>query len=106
MRYFLIYCGIGAAWQLGMWWYARRRFGAYAADAAVRIGLGRFAVLKVLTACVLWPLSMGVYFFQSRQRARQVYANEIAQYRDELRDKCPDCGGPLEAHTHEDRPLN
>lgn len=101
-----IYLGVGAAWQLGMWWYGRRKFGAYGYDVALRIVLGRYAIAKVLGGCVLWPIGMYVYFFASPERTRRQYANEIAAWKNEMAERCPDCGGSLEAHTHEEPPIN
>lgn len=94
----------GGITQLAMYIEARMRYGRFAADQAIRIGLGGFPIAKVALASLLWPVGAITFIAirldtpEKRARARA----KVDAYNKSLEDRCPDCGELLTEHEHEE----
>jgi hypothetical protein len=109
MKWFVIWMGVGAAFQLGVWTYARVQLGRYASDVGMRHALGNGRLLpmaiRLLVATVTWPI--GLFITLHPQIRRRLTERTVASIGSELDGRCRDCGEPLcEAHVHDEPPLS
>lgn len=101
LKLLVVYWLIGAAWQVGFHLASRRRLGNAAADAGIRILLGRRWPLKIFTSCFFWPITAYGWFFARQQLVAGMRGRAGRKYEavvEHLQTHCPDCGEPLDEH--------
>lgn len=102
MKAFAIWVGVGAAIQLGAWFWGLRRRGRFATDVATATTLSRnhaLLALQILISCATWPIALVVLFAPGRL-VRRLFPGQVEHVRQQLRGRCWDCGGPLDGHDH------
>ena len=98
MRLFAAWMGIGAALQVVLWFWNRRRVGRYAAEVGYRATLPHHPMLLVMALvvnCLTWPFGLAMLLIPSSWSGK-LFPKLVGKLRGELEGRCQYCGELLD----------